>query len=79
MPAGEVGCKWLYRDKGILIGRAFRWTPEHTQELEDHLHSGQALPVGPGRAGRLSGAARGGPEKSSGRWCCRGASWSATC
>ena len=38
--------KWLYRDKGILLGRAFRWTPEHTQELEDHLHSGQALPVG---------------------------------
>ena len=38
--------KLLYRDKGILVGRAFRWTPEHTQELEDHLHSGQALPVG---------------------------------
>ena len=38
--------KRLYADKGILIGRAFRWTPEHTQELEDHLHTGQALPVG---------------------------------
>ena len=36
----------LYPDKGILIGRAFRWTPEHTQELENHLQSGQALPVG---------------------------------
>ena len=38
--------RWMYPDKGILIGRAFRWTPEHTQELEDHLHTGQALPVG---------------------------------
>lgn len=36
----------LYGDKGILIGRGFRWGPEHTQKLEDHLQSGQALPVG---------------------------------
>ena len=36
----------LYPDKGILIGRGFRWGPEHTQELEDHLQGGQALPVG---------------------------------
>ena len=38
--------KRLYADKGILIGRGFRWGPEHTQELEDHLQGGQALPVG---------------------------------
>ena len=36
----------MYGDKGILIGRGFRWGPEHTQALEDHLQSGQALPVG---------------------------------
>jgi len=38
--------KRLYADKGILIGRGFRWGPEHTQALEDHLQGGQALPVG---------------------------------
>ena len=38
--------KRLYRDEGILIGRGFRWGPEHTQALEDHLQGGQALPVG---------------------------------
>ena len=38
--------KRLYADKGILIGRGFRWGPEHTQKLEDHLRGGQALPVG---------------------------------
>ena len=38
--------KRLYPDKGILIGRGFRWGPEHTQALEDHLQGGQALPVG---------------------------------
>ena len=36
----------LYADKGILMGRGFRWGPEHTQQLEDHLQGGQALPVG---------------------------------
>ena len=36
----------LYPDKGILLGRAFRWSPEHTQELETHLQKGQPLPVG---------------------------------
>ena len=36
----------LYPDRGILIGRAFRWGPQHTQQLEDHLQGGQALPVG---------------------------------
>ncbi|MDE0205280.1 MAG: hypothetical protein OXP66_04550, partial [Candidatus Tectomicrobia bacterium] len=36
----------LYADKGILIGRGFRWGPEHTQQLEDHLQRGRALPVG---------------------------------
>ena len=45
-------CRWkwparlLYPDKGILLGRAFRWSPEHTQELETHLQGGQSLPVG---------------------------------
>ena len=38
--------KRLYADKGILIGRGFRWGPDHTQALEDHLQGGQALPVG---------------------------------
>ena len=33
-------------DKGILLGRAFRWSPEHTQELESHLQRGKPLPVG---------------------------------
>ena len=49
-PLSRLLLRWLERqvfpDEGILLGRAFRWTPEHTQELEDHLHSGQALPVG---------------------------------
>ena len=36
----------LYPDEGILLGRAFRWSPEHTRELETHLHGGQSLPVG---------------------------------
>jgi len=38
--------RWLYPDAGILLGRAFRWSPEHTQELETHLQGGQSLPVG---------------------------------
>ena len=33
-------------DAGILLGRAFRWSPEHTQELESHLQKGKPLPVG---------------------------------
>ena len=38
---------WVYPDKGILLGRAFRWSPAHTQELETHLQKWQArLPVG---------------------------------
>ena len=36
----------LYPDQGILLGRAFRWSPEHTQELETHLQGGQSLPTG---------------------------------
>ena len=45
----RMPAKWkkrLYVDKGILLGRGFRWGPEHTQKLEDHLQGGQALPVG---------------------------------
>ena len=42
----KTWAKRLYADKGILIGRGFRWGPEHTQELEEHLQGGQALPVG---------------------------------
>ena len=38
--------RWFYRDAGILIGRGFRWSPEHTRELETHLHGGHSLPVG---------------------------------
>ena len=43
--------KWLarllYRDRGILLGRAFQWSREHTQELEDYLHdSSKPLPMG---------------------------------
>ena len=37
---------WVYADRGILLGRAFRWSPEHTQELETHLQGGRSLPVG---------------------------------
>ena len=38
---------WLYRDRGILLGRAFQWSKEHTQELEDYLHrSSEPLPMG---------------------------------
>ena len=36
----------LYPDEGILLGRAFRWSPGHTRELETHLHGGRSLPVG---------------------------------
>jgi uncharacterized Tic20 family protein len=37
----------LYRDRGIFLGRAFRWTRAHTQELEDFLHQrSTSLPVG---------------------------------
>ena len=42
----KTWAKRLYVDRGILIGRGFRWGPEHTQALEDHLQGGQALPVG---------------------------------
>lgn len=30
----------FYRDDGILLGRAFQWTPRHTQELENFMHEG---------------------------------------
>ena len=38
--------RWFYPDTGILLGRGFRWSAEHTRELETHLHSGKPLPVG---------------------------------
>ena len=42
--------RWLQRrvcpHRGVLLGRAFRWSPEHTQELETHLQGGRPLPVG---------------------------------
>ena len=44
LPAA-VGIR-LYPHKGILLGRAFRWSPEYTQELETHLQGGRSLPVG---------------------------------
>ena len=38
---------WLYRDAGILLGRAFRWSPRHTQELESYVRDRAApLPTG---------------------------------
>ncbi len=38
---------WLYPDKGIFLGRAFQWSNEHTQELEDYLHkTSKPLPMG---------------------------------
>ena len=38
---------WLYPDKGIFLGRAFLWSNEHTQELEDYLHqTSKPLPMG---------------------------------
>ena len=49
--------RWLggrvYRDRGIFLGRAFRWSRGHTQELEDYLHTSSAsLPTGrDGRGG----------------------------
>ena len=45
LPARVAG--WLYPDKGILLGRAFQWSREHTQELEGYLHrSSKPLPMG---------------------------------
>ena len=49
--------RWLggrvYRDRGVFLGRAFRWSRGHTQELEDYLHrSSASLPTGrDGRGG----------------------------
>ena len=48
--------RWLagqvYRDEGILLGRAFRWSRRHTQELEDYLNaSSTSLPTGTGGRG----------------------------
>ena len=38
---------WVYPDRGILLGRAFQWSHEHTQELEDYLHqTSKPLPMG---------------------------------
>ena len=38
---------WLYPDRGILLGRAFQWSPEHTQELETFMRERAApLPTG---------------------------------
>ena len=38
---------WLYRDAGIFLGRAFRWSPQHTQELESYVRDHAApLPTG---------------------------------
>ena len=52
------GCasRWLggrvYPDRGIFLGRAFRWSRRHTQELEDYLHaSASSLPTGRGGRG----------------------------
>ncbi len=35
------------KDKGILIGRGFQWTPQHTQDLESFMRDGaRPLPTG---------------------------------
>ena len=45
MPRRAV--RFLYRDRGILLGHAFQWSKEHTQELENYLHtSSKPLPMG---------------------------------
>jgi conjugal transfer pilus assembly protein TraD len=45
LPAKISG--WLYADAGILLGRAFQWSPEHTQELESFMRERAApLPTG---------------------------------
>ena len=37
----------LYPDKGILLGRAFQWSPQHTQELETYVRdTASPLPTG---------------------------------
>ena len=39
-------------DKGILLGRGFQWTPQHTQELETFMRDGaRPLPTGAGERG----------------------------
>ena len=40
------------RDRGILLGRGFQWTPQHTQELETFMRDGaRPLPTGAGERG----------------------------
>ena len=37
----------LYRDAGIFLGRAFQWSPRHTQELESYMRDNASpLPTG---------------------------------
>ena len=37
----------LYPDRGIFLGRAFRWSPQHTQELETYVRDhASPLPTG---------------------------------
>ncbi|MDE0207646.1 MAG: type IV secretory system conjugative DNA transfer family protein, partial [Candidatus Tectomicrobia bacterium] len=39
-------------DTGILLGRGFQWTPQHTQELETFMRDGaRPLPTGAGERG----------------------------
>ena len=48
-----------YADRGIFLGRAFRWSPKHTQELESHVRDNAApLPTGTDTRGGIPGAAR---------------------
>ena len=56
LPLEERRVGWLPRaltrflpvaDKGILIGRGFQWTPQHTQDLETFMRDGaRPLPTG---------------------------------
>ena len=70
--------RWVYPDKGILLGRAFRWSPAHTQELETHLQGGKSLPVGWDMRGVIRPCTPLARRKN-GRWCCPGASSSVMC
>ena len=41
----------VYPDQGILLGRAFQWSPQHTQELETYVRD-NASPLPTGADGR---------------------------
>ena len=49
----------LYPDRGILLGRAFQWSPQHTQELETYVRdTASPLPTGADMRGGYPAPAR---------------------